>query len=290
MAVSFFKLQVAMVPLMIVGVPEISLAHVSVTSGAVEESTETHTSRALVRFGIPHGCQPASEGVSDEPIPSQDTYKVRIVVPEVLATVGIRAVVGPFGGAATFEKEENAVKAIVWERSDEVNASDEYHYDVAIRFTIPQNMKFKSLFFPAFQHCRAPGADTGIVNAWVQHAEHLHGEEEGDDMDTEPEMGGDSLVQEGDDLGGDTVVRVAEAPQLLILPVRKPGWNQFRTGTEQHLHGTELLGKLFADAEIVWFGERAFSVNPATMKLIEDDPEVEVLEEIHNDSDIWVKY
>lgn len=264
--------------ILVLSEPNSLFAHVSVTSGAVVESTDDQTSRVLVRFGIPHGCRPEEEA------PSQDTYKLRLIMPEALADVSIRAVVGDFGGTATLIKEADSVKEIIWERGlEEVQPSDDYYYSVAIRFSVPKDMAFKTLYFPAYQHCivaDAESTDVDIVSAWVREGSHGHNHGGGDD-------GG----EDDEDVVDDTprITRVDVAPRLSILPQHQSGWNQWYSG-ENHIHGADALRSIFRDAQIVWVEEKAFSANPVTMELIEEDPDVAVLEEIHDGAEIWVKY
>ena len=278
------KNSIAILTLLALGLPQVSFAHVSVISGPVMESTETKTSRAIVRFGIPHGCK---FDRSDADEASKDTYKVRILIPEALEGVTIRAVVGSFGGTADLVKdpETGAVKEVIWQRdrlTDEVSASDDYYYSVALRFSIPKGMAFKSLYFPAYQHCIVPGAEEeeDLVSAWVKPASHNHSGHTGD-------QGDDDDSEFVDDTPN--VTRIDSAPRLLILPAHHSGWNKISSG-EKHIHGAEELARFFGDAEIIWADDKAFSTNPYTMELIESDPDVTVLDEIHNDTDIWVKY
>jgi uncharacterized protein YcnI len=74
------------------------------------------------------------------------------------------------------------------------------------------------------------------------------------------------------------------AAGLLILPPRHPGWNKYVVPIQID----ELT--VFDDAQIVWSGDAAYSSNPATMELIANEPEVEVLATIPAASEIWVKY
>jgi hypothetical protein len=71
---------------------------------------------------------------------------------------------------------------------------------------------------------------------------------------------------------------------VTILPARSPGWNKWTTPVEL----TDLAA--FADAEIVWVGDAAYSANPTTAELIAAEEGVSVLESIPADSQIWVKY
>ncbi|MGD8863022.1 MAG: hypothetical protein PVI30_23615 [Myxococcales bacterium] len=46
----------------------------------------------------------------------------------------------------------------------------------------------------------------------------------------------------------------------------------------------------FADAQIVWSGDAAYSSNPATADMIDAEDGVSVLESIEAGAEIWVKY
>jgi hypothetical protein len=74
------------------------------------------------------------------------------------------------------------------------------------------------------------------------------------------------------------------APSVVLLPARVPGWNKYTVG--QHL--TTLT--MFNDAEIVWAGNAAYSVNPNYTALIGKEPNSEPLTEIAAGTEIWVKY
>ena len=74
------------------------------------------------------------------------------------------------------------------------------------------------------------------------------------------------------------------APTLTILPPRVPGWNKYTVKNKV----TDLAA--FADAQIVWAGDAAYSANPATMELIKGEDDVTELTEIKAGAEIWVKY
>lgn len=77
---------------------------------------------------------------------------------------------------------------------------------------------------------------------------------------------------------------VEPAPAMLVVPARVPGWNKYTVADEI----TDLA--YFADAQIVWSGDAAYSANPATAELIENEDGVTELTEIAAGAEIWVKY
>jgi hypothetical protein len=81
--------------------------------------------------------------------------------------------------------------------------------------------------------------------------------------------------------GGDA----ERAPELLVVPARFPGWSRFAVATE-----IADLSVFFEDAEIVWRGNAAYSVNPTTVDLIGSTDGVTLLESLEADDEIWVKY
>lgn len=74
------------------------------------------------------------------------------------------------------------------------------------------------------------------------------------------------------------------AADLVILPERLPGWNKYTVPA-----AIDDLS-MFDDAQIVWSGDAAYSANPTTMELINDEPNVTVLTQIAAGAEIWVKY
>lgn len=73
-----------------------------------------------------------------------------------------------------------------------------------------------------------------------------------------------------------------DVPKLKILPSRAPGWNKY---TAQSAIDAAMLASYFSDAEIVWFGNAAYSANPITDGLISNK-----LTNIPLGSEFWVKY
>jgi len=112
---------------------------------------------------------------------------------------------------------------------------------------------FTKVYFPAHQTCRAKDGTETVVD-WV-----------GID---EPE---DSMIE--------------PAPTLYVLPPRFPGWNKFTVSA-----AVDDLKGFFADAQIVWSGNKAYSINPATTELIAGTSGSSALTTLAEGEQIWVKY
>lgn len=182
-----------------------------------------------------------------------DTIAIEVQIPAEITSV--RAMDSEFG-KATFEKDaDGKITKVIWTRDIASNPPQDgadYYYKLGLRVGLP-NTPFKKLFFPTVQKC-----DNDVEVAWVStdggHDHSGHG-------------------------GGDE-----PAPSLTLWPARSPGWNKYTVN--EHLHDLTI----FRDAEIVWAGDKAYSFNAETMKLIQAEDGVEVLEEIHAGTEIWVKY
>lgn len=200
---------------------------------------------------VPHGCGVEADGMSVE----YDTIVVEMQIPAEVTSV--RAMDSEFG-KATFEKDaDGKITKVIWTRDVEANPPKDgldYFYKLGLRVGLP-NTPFKTLFFPTVQKC---DGDTEV--AWVAtEGGHDHS------------GGGDSTGEQ-------------PAPSVMLWPARSPGWNKYTVN--EHVHDLTV----FRDAEIVWSGDKAYSFNAETMKLIQAEEGVEVLEEIHPGTEIWVKY
>jgi uncharacterized protein YcnI len=200
---------------------------------------------------VPHGCGVEADGMSVE----YDTIAIELQIPAEVTSV--RAMDSEFG-KATFEKNaEGKITKVIWTRDVDANPPQDgldYFYKLGLRVGLP-NTPFKKLFFPTVQKC---ANDTQV--AWVAtDGDHDHG-------------------------GGHGSAGDQPAPSVFLWPARSPGWNKY-TVTE-HVHDLTV----FKDAEIVWSGNQAYSFNPETLKLIQAEQGVQVLEQIHPGTEIWVKY
>lgn len=74
------------------------------------------------------------------------------------------------------------------------------------------------------------------------------------------------------------------APSAVVLPARVAGWNKFVVA--------DAIADLavFADAQIVWVGDAAYSSNAAIAEIIAADDTVEALTSIAAGATVWVKY
>jgi hypothetical protein len=162
----------------------------------------------------------------------------------------VRGLPGLFGLADVKTDDTGAVTSVVWTK-EQARAKDDQFYQLQIRIAVP-DMPFQTLYFPTIQRCRVPGGEER-VSEWVN-------TDDPTPMDAEP------------------------SPKLVIMPARKTGWNKFTAPNAI----TNL--SIFADAQIVWVGDSAYSSNEATAALIAGEEGVSELKEIEADAEIWVKY
>jgi hypothetical protein len=120
-----------------------------------------------------------------------------------------------------------------------------------MRIGVP-DAPFERLYFPATQTCL---------------------DEEGEEVD----VAWDAMATGHDE-------DVNPAPSLVVMPARHAGWNKYEVAD-----AIEDLS-VFDDAQIVWSGDAAYSSNPSTAEMIEDEDGVETLAEIEAGAEIWVKY
>jgi uncharacterized protein YcnI len=180
-----------------------------------------------------------------------DTYAVSVEIPTGVTSV--RPETSDFGQVDVETDSAGSIVMVSWTKPDtDVLESDSQYYKLVVRLK-PPNEPFTSLFFPSRQTCRAADGTETVVD-WV-----------GID------------VEEGGE--------VEPAPELLLVPARFPGWNRFTVGA-----ALPELGAFFGDAEIVWRGNAAYSINPTTVDLIGSTDGVTLLESLDADDEIWVKY
>lgn len=162
----------------------------------------------------------------------------------------VRPELGVFDDISLETDKTGAVVAVTWSKSRALE-DDIAYYELRLRLKAP-DAPFSTLTFPAHQTCSSADGKTEQVVDWV-----------GDEGDTD----------------------VEPAPTLRVLPARFPGWNKFKVADDL----SDLAG-FFADAEIVWAGKSAYSINPATMDLIAETEGVSSLSKIKSGTEIWVKY
>jgi len=130
--------------------------------------------------------------------------------------------------------------------------SDTQYYKLILRLKAP-DQPFSTVYFPSHQTCRAKDGTTTVVD-WV-------GIDEAEGSGIEP------------------------APALRVVPARFPGWNKFTMPG-----ALTTLAPFFADAQIVWLGNSAYSSNPTTTELIAATSGVNSLSALQAGDQVWVKY
>ena len=179
-----------------------------------------------------------------------DTYRVQVEIPPGVTSV--RPETSDFGQVDVETDAAGAVVSVTWTKSDaSVLSKDTQYYKLLLRLKAP-DQPFTTLYLPAHQTCRAADGTETTVD-WVGI--------DGSDSKVEP------------------------APALRILPARFPGWNKFTASA-----AVDDLKGFFSDAEIVWVGSKAYSVNPATSEQIAATSGVSALTTIAEGEQIWVKY
>ncbi|MBU2869909.1 DUF1775 domain-containing protein [Colwellia sp. E2M01] len=202
---------------------------------------------SVIELSIPHGC-------TDDVSGSEDTVRIVAKVPSSITSVhAIDAVFGQATAAAVDAdyNEITWVKTAGTERD-----SDTQYYTVSFRGKLP-DAAFSTVFIPVTQYCINDN-DVEISVSW----------------DTEASGHDHSSSAQGN-----------PAPSLMVMPARSPGWNQYTTDSDQHLHDMSI----FNDAEIVWWNDEAYSSNVVTQQLIEAEGKSS-LSEIHDSATFWVKY
>jgi len=185
-----------------------------------------------------------------------DTYKIVVTVPGAFGKV--RTVQSTFG-PGTVETQMNGETVtgytITWEKDGDIVASDDQAYNIGFRTKLPDS-PFTTAYFPTIQYCRDDETLEESSSEWVGTSGHDH----------------------------DSTSDKLPAPSLFIYPKRYQGWNLYTVN--EHVHDLTV----FDDAEVVWLGTSAYSSNPITREMIENDTDTSVLEQIHPGSEIWVKY
>jgi hypothetical protein len=74
------------------------------------------------------------------------------------------------------------------------------------------------------------------------------------------------------------------APSVFLFPARTPGWNKYTV--DQPIKDLTV----FKDAQIVWAGTAAYSANPSTLGLIQQEANTQVLSDIQPGTEIWIRY
>ena len=179
-----------------------------------------------------------------------DTYRVQVEIPAGVTSV--RPETSDFGQVDVETDAAGTVVAVTWTKDRPVLKRDTQYYKLLLRLKVP-DQPFTTLYLPARQTCRAAdGSET--TTDWV-------GIDAADGSTVEP------------------------APALRILPARFPGWNKYTLAS-----AVSDLKSFFSDAEIVWAGSKAYSINPFTTELIAGTSGVSALTALSAGDEIWVKY
>jgi uncharacterized protein YcnI len=180
-----------------------------------------------------------------------DTVAVSVEIP--MGVTSVRPETSDFGQVDVETDSAGTIVMVSWRKPDtDVLEVDSQYYKLTLRLKTPDE-PFTSLFFPAHQTCRAADGTEMVVD-WVG-------------------IG----VEEGGE--------VEPAPELFVVPARFPGWNRFTVGA-----ALDDLGVFFGDAEIVWRGSTAYSINPTTVDLIGSTDGVTLLDSLDGGDEIWVRY
>ena len=176
---------------------------------------------------------------------------VRVRIEMPETVTSVRGLTSAWGEGTAETDGTGRIVAFIFEK-ETARAVDDQYYQFSLRVRAPA-APFTTLYFPVTQTCRnAEGVET---------------------------------VVEWDDVGAhDDPAVVSPAASAVIFPVRTMGWNRYVA--PDHVHDLSV----FDDARIVWVGTATYSANAETTALIESDPDVELLTEIHTDDEIWVLY
>ena len=177
--------------------------------------------------------------------------QVSIEIPAGVTSV--RPETSDFGQVDVETDAAGSVVLLTWKKAAErVLPADTQYYELAVRLKTP-DVPFSTLHFPAHQTCRASDGTETVVD-WV---------------------GIDEAAGSG----------VEPAPALRVVPARFAGWNKFTLS-----QSIADLSAFFADAQIVWSGNAAYSVNPTTLELIGSTEGVTSLAALAAGDEVWVKY
>ena len=185
---------------------------------------------------------------------TSDTYAVRIALPAGVTSV--RPFRSDFG-RTTIEKDgAGNVTAVSWQKPDAdlLDGNTNYH-KLVIRMKLASTAAFTKVYFPAKQTCKAPDGTISVTD-WV----------------AIPDANGDAGAGE-------------PAPGTAVVPAHTSGWNKIKVTAD-----VKDLAAFFADAQIVWKGNAAFSPNTATADQIKTEPGVTPLTELKTNDEIWVRY
>jgi uncharacterized protein YcnI len=187
-----------------------------------------------------------------------DTQSVKINIPA--GVTSLRVVESyPFTSVTTEKDAAGTVTSVTFSKPQStVREGDDGFYKLSLRFKLPDK-PFTVLYFPTIQTCKKPDGTGPAPTEWIGTTPN--------EGETGPEP----------------------APALLLLPTRTPGWNKY-TLPAGVTFTKEQLATVFKDAQIVWAGTKAYSINPNTAAQIAAEDGVEALESLAAGTEIWVKY
>jgi periplasmic copper chaperone A len=139
------KLASVMAAALVVALPFVAAAHVSLSSGAGFANTTQE-----VAFGVGHGCAGA------------DTYRVKIDIPTGVSSV--RPMRSDFGRVSVHKDAAGIITSVTWQKADaDALEEDIAYYKLVVRLRVP-NQPFTTIHFPAQQTCRAADGTLSVVN------------------------------------------------------------------------------------------------------------------------------
>ena len=179
-----------------------------------------------------------------------DTTSLAVDIPA--GVTNVRAVSSTDFPNLTLAKDlAGNVTTITWAKNADAGLdSDSNFYKLTFRAKMP-NTPFTKIYLKAHQKCKAPGKDTEWTGI------------PGDNSGHEP------------------------AAEVVILPAKTPGWNKF---TVPVAIAAADMKSYFADAQIIWKDNAAFSANAVTTDQITKEPGVTALTQLAANDVIFVKY
>ncbi len=176
----------------------------------------------------------------------------RVEIDMPAGVIGARPLASDFGSATVTTDDTGNVTSVAWQKPEgNVLEGDTNYYTFTLHLRTP-NKPFTRQVFPTRQTCRSLDGNTTVTVEWT----------------ALPGQAGEP------------------APALVVLPARIPGWNKYLIA--EHITDPSVF---FQDAQIVWRGTAAYSVNPNTAAQITSTPGVTALADgIHPGDEIWVKY
>jgi len=183
-----------------------------------------------------------------------DTDSVTVTIP---SGVTARAVDSTLGTAVSTVVNGN-ITTITWAKNQSLPYDIDF-YSLPVRMSLP-NTPWTYIYFDAVQVCHDAVSDKDVTVDWVGTVDQTTALPDGAPP---PEP----------------------APKLFLLPARTPGWNKYTVTSD-----VTALKSIFGDAEIVWAGNAAYSINPNYAALIGTEPNTTQLTTIPANTEIWVKY